>query len=754
MRKILLFCLFPFFSYSLSLSSSLTTILEPIFLATKGNPPGAEKIDFDDSFWKPLSMPTNLREALGEADDYWIRLHLYLPQKTSSPLAIFLGYVYASDAFYINGQYIDGHGIFPRYVNAHDTLRFYPLFRLEPGKTNILAWHIKGAHLGYSGFYLFPPKAGNMFELLWNVYWMDFLSLIFLVVYSVIAAYLLFFFIKRPAQKDYLSFGLFLVALILYYLARNQLKFFLWRYYSLSKQIEYLSYYLIVPFFLLFLRISMKDKRKIGTLLQSLTFLSALPGYIFAWMTNWNMAAQYNYNFYQPLMFGSAVIYMIFLLIAEFPKKKEAKLFLSGFIFIILCIIYDIGVARGLIPTLSITPFAFFGFVVFFALILANRFVQIYSDLEDLNKNLEQKVHERTRELEESNERLLQAQKQIQFELNLAQRIQQSMMPKEFESMHPVKLFGTYLPMEELGGDFYDVYKTENRYLHLIIADVSGHGVPSALIAMMAKAFINYYSENNPDPAFVVSAVNKDLCRQLSDVENYLTLFYAVVDTFTNTLAYVNAGHVTIFLLKQNGEIQKLPAQTPFLGKFENLGFPAARLSLNAGDKIILYTDGITETRNHEHTLFGEGHFMDILAQNSTLSPEELTSLILHEIDKFRGNMPYGDDITLLVVEFPADVQEILHQEDIGKLYEKALINYKNNRLEEAEKLLAILLQNQTLTPEDTYRISILAGNLASQQNKWQEAYLHWKKALDIHPENEKLKTNILTLEKKINKTP
>ncbi|MFN3659996.1 MAG: SpoIIE family protein phosphatase, partial [Brevinematales bacterium] len=310
------------------------------------------------------------------------------------------------------------------------------------------------------------------------------------------------------------------------------------------------------------------------------------------------------------------------------------------------------------------------------------------------------------------------------------------------------------LPMEELGGDFYDVYKTENRYLHLIMADVSGHGVPSALIAMMAKAFINYYSENNPDPTFVVSAVNKDLCRQLSDVENYLTLFYAVVDTFTNTLAYVNAGHVTIFLLKQNGEIHKLPAQTPFLGKFENLSFPTKKLSLNAGDKIILYTDGITETKNHEHALFGEGHFMDILVQNSTLSPEELTSLVLHEIDKFRGNMPYGDDITLLVVEFPADVQEILHQEDIGKLYEKALINYKNNQLEEAEKLLAILLQNQTLTPEDIYRISILAGNLASQQNKWQEAYLHWKKALDIHPENEKLRANILALEKKLDKKP
>ncbi|MCX7882136.1 MAG: SpoIIE family protein phosphatase [Brevinematales bacterium] len=751
------FFFFPLVSYGLSFTGSITTITEPVFLATKGNPPGAERLDCDDSTWTRISLPTNLRSVLGEAEDYWVRWHLYIPPTSHEPLAIFMGYIYASDAFYINGKYHDGHGIFPTYENAHDTWRFYSLFSVIPGKTNILAWHIKGAFKNYTGADRAPFQIGPYLPLFWKVYKMDIVGLGFLIVYTCIWAYLMLFFLQRPSQKDYLAFSFFILALIIYSFTRTQVKFFLWRNYTLLKQIEYLTYYLLVPCFLLFIRVFFEDKRPVGRGIQYFSFSMAIPGYVLAFFADWEKANVYNFSFYQPLIFTSGVSYILFLLLRYFKKSKEAKLFLGGFVFIILAILHDIALARGFLNTRPITPFAFFGFVVFFALVLANRFVQLYHRLEDLNKNLEQKVHERTQELEESNERLLQAQKQIQFELELAQRIQQSMMPKQFDNMLPVKLHGMYMPMEELGGDFYDVYKTQNRYLHLIIADVSGHGVPSALIAMMAKAFLNYYSENDPDPASVVAAVNTDLCRQLGDVENYLTLFYGVVDMETHTLSYVNAGHVSIFYLSPSGEVHKLVAQTPFLGKFEHLCFSAQTLSLDGGGKLVLYTDGITETRNEKNTLFGEGHFMDILSFHSKKSPEELTSLILEELDHFRGSMPYGDDITLLIVEFPpetAEIKEVFPQQDVGKLYEKALMNYKNNNLEEAERLLTTLLEYHTLSPEDIYRISILAGNLASQQNKWNDAYSHWKKALDIHPENEKLRSYLVTLEKKLKKTP
>ncbi|URA10403.1 SpoIIE family protein phosphatase [Thermospira aquatica] len=735
---------------------SIHVITNAVFRVTKGNPVGAEKPDFDDTSWIKTSLPTNLRTLLGEAEDYWIRFDLFIPENYDKPWAVCSGYIYASDAFYLNGSLVDSHGIFPQLENSHDAIRFYPLFNLLPGKTNILAWHVKGSHLEYTGIYLYPVQIGNYFELFWKVYSMDIVSIGFLLIYLFISLYLFLFFVKRPGEKDYLVFSLFILSLAVYSLTRTQVKFFISREYALWKQIEYLTYFLIVPLFLLFIRLFFKDQRKVGKILQILTFFMALPGYGFAFTSAWSQIANYNYNIYQPTMFLSSVVYIIYLLIRNAKTNKEARLFLGGFGFLLVSIIYDILVARGFISSQPITAFTFFGFIVFFALVLAGRFVNLYQQLEELNQHLEQKVRDRTRELQESNEQLLMAQKQIRFELELAQRIQRSMMPQQFDTLHPLLLHGTYLPMEELGGDFYDIFKTENRYLHVLIADVSGHGVPSALIAMMAKAFVNYYSEQSHDPSYIVAHTNRDLCRQLVDVENYITLFYAVIDLETNLCHYVNAGHVNIFHVTKEGKITKLSAQTPFLGKFEELNFSSTAITLSPEDKLVLYTDGITETRNPENNLFGEGAFIDLLSQNADKTPSELTHILLNKLDEFRQDIPYGDDITLLIVQscepgshkknFTRDISEA------SKLYEKALQSYKEQQFQETEKLLGLLLEHTDLPPEDIYRVSILAGNLASQQGKWEKAYQAWKKALEIHPENEKIRENIKALERKLGK--
>ncbi len=754
-RFILVWVLFPLVVYA---THPIQVVTNAVFRVTRGSPVGAERPDFDDSTWMKTTLPTNLRTLLGEAEDYWIRFNLFVPENYDKPWAVCPGYIYASDAFYLNGKLIGSHGIFPKLENAHDMVRFYPLFHLLPGQTNVLAWHIKGSHRGYTGVYLYPIKVGNYFNLFWDVYWMDVVTIAFLIIYLFIGFYLFLFFVKRPSEKDYLVFSLFIFCLAAYSITRTQIKFFLSREYTLWKQIEYFNYFLIVPLFLLFIRVFFRDKRRMGKILQTLNFLMALPGYGFALTASWDMIASYNYAIYQPTIFASSVLYIIYLLIRYARTNREARLFLGGFGCMLVAIIYDILVARGFISSQPITPFTFFGFIVFFALVLAGRFVDLYKQLEELNQHLEQKVHDRTRELEESNEQLLLAQKQIRFELELAQRIQRSMMPQHFDALHPLLLHGTYLPMEELGGDFYDIFKTNNRYLHVLIADVSGHGVPSALIAMMAKAFLNYYSEQGHDPAHIVAQTNRELCRQLSDVENYLTLFYAVIDLETNLCQYVNAGHVSIFHVTREGKLTKLSAQTPFLGKFENLEFSSASLTLNPEDKIILYTDGITETRNPENKLFGEGALMDFLVTHADKSPSELTHDLLARLDEFRQDMPYGDDITLLIVQTSDPISTkkdySLDISEAGKLYEKALQSYKDQQFEETEKLLGLLLEHTNLSPEDLYRIFILAGNLASQQGKWEKAYQAWKKALEIHPENEKLRGNIVALEKRLGKKP
>jgi len=747
---LILCLLLPLMGYSLSLSSTVTTIEEPVFRVIAGNPPGAEKPDFDDTAWQRVRFPTNLRSVLGESDDYWVRLALYVPHNAPSLPAISLGYLYASDAFYLNGTYEGGHGLFPRYENAHDVIRFYPLLNLIPGQTNLLAWHIRGLHRHYTGPIFLPPRMGPAGSLFVTIYGMDIVSLVFLIIYGVIAVYLLFFFVNRPSQKDYLSFGVFLIALITYYVARNQLQFFLHRNYTLTKQVEYIAYYALFPLFLLFMRVFFEDRSHLGRWTEMASVGAAGGGYLLALMANWDMAATYNYSFYQPCIMLPAVLYIIILLLRNFAHRKEARLFLGGFVFVIFAIIYDVGVARGWIPTLSITPFVFFAFIVSFALILANRFVLLYTELEDLNKHLEQKVQERTRELEESNHRLIQAQKQIHFELELAQRIQRSLMPSSFDSLSSVAVNGIYMPMEELGGDFYDIY-TKPGFFHCVVADVSGHGVPSALIAMMAKALLSHQRTLHDDPAAIVLAVNQEMCAQLSDVENYLTLFYAVIDLTHQTLSYINAGHVPVLYIRNQGEVLRLEAQTPFLGKFEDLSFQSATIPVAAGDHIVLYTDGLVETRNEDQQFFGEENLLRILLANQDKSPEEISRLVIDELNHFRGSLPWSDDITLLVIQIPTKTSH-LSEQDIGILYEKALKSYKQNHLEETERFLSLLMACHSLSDEDTYRVYILAGNLASQQQKWEKAYAYWTKALAIHPENQRLSANIQWLEKKLNR--
>ena len=753
MRALQLLIFLPLMMWGITLSPDIQTLTQAVFLATPGNNPLYQTPEYDDSSWTKISLPTNLQVVLGKADDYWIRFHFYVPEDYHSLSAIHVGFIYSADAFYLNGKLMGGHGVYPTYENAHDTLRWYLLHPLIPGKTNTIAWHIKGKFQGYTGMVRYPIRIGPAVPLFFEIYGTDFITLVFLSMYVIVMMYFLLFFFRRRDQKDYLWFGLFLADLIVYSLCRIQIKFFFFTNYTLWKQIEYITYYLLFPFFLMFIRTSLDDKNKIGQYILIFDLLLGIPGYIIAFLANWPLANSYNFRFYQITVFPLTIGYTFFLFIKKYKTSSQARFFLGGFVFILMAVIYDVSVARGVIKTAPIMPFAFFGFIIFYAFILANRFINLYQEVEKLNAHLEDLVADRTKQLEESNRRLLESQQQIQFELSLAQRIQQSMMPSDFQFLKPTTAYGVYIPMEELGGDFYDLYQKRDASLHIMIGDVSGHGVPAALIAMTAKALLSYYSETSQDVGFILSSVNKELCRQLESVENYLTLWYGIIDQTTGTCSYVNAGHPRMFLLSSDGTIQTLEAKTPFLGKFPELTFTSSSITLKPSDKLILYTDGVTETRNREGKLFGEGQFMDLLTANASLTPEALAKLILSRLDKFRDNQKISDDTTFFIVEFPAFSEtKRLATYEVATLYEKALQNYNHGNLQEAQKLLENLRENVELTDEERYRILLLLGNLYIQLNRREKAYQVWQDALSIHPENERLSKNIAILQKELRK--
>ena len=206
------------------------------------------------------------------------------------------------------------------------------------------------------------------------------------------------------------------------------------------------------------------------------------------------------------------------------------------------------------------------------------------------------------------------------------------------------------LPAKEVGGDFYDFIPLAEHSLGLVIADVSGKGVPAALFMALSRALMRANSLHEPRVANAVIQTNQ-LILECATSELFVTLFYAIVDTQNRTLRYVNAGHnPPILFRKATGDIQLLEADGIALGVLEEIELEEKEVSLEQGDLILLYTDGVTESINPEKEEFGEERLITLIQENHTLSAKELVQKIQNEIMTFTEDEPQFDDFTLMVV--------------------------------------------------------------------------------------------------------
>lgn len=264
----------------------------------------------------------------------------------------------------------------------------------------------------------------------------------------------------------------------------------------------------------------------------------------------------------------------------------------------------------------------------------------------------------RTRKLLEKQIRDSEERQRISTELDIATRIQADMLPCIFPAFPERPEFDIYAsmnPAKEVGGDFYDFFMVDETHLAIVIADVSGKGVPAALFMVIGKTLINDHTKPDTDLGKVFSEVNELLCSSNNE-GLFITAFEGVLDLVTGEFCFVNAGHEMPFIARSGNayEPYKLPAGFVLAG-MEGMKYQSGSIRLSPGDKIFQYTDGVTEATNASHELYGMKRLADILARNTAKPPAELLPIIKADIDAFVGDAPQFDDITMLCVEYLTD---------------------------------------------------------------------------------------------------
>jgi sigma-B regulation protein RsbU (phosphoserine phosphatase) len=256
--------------------------------------------------------------------------------------------------------------------------------------------------------------------------------------------------------------------------------------------------------------------------------------------------------------------------------------------------------------------------------------------------------------LREAREQLARQLLEINNELEMAREIQLSILPHEIPKIKGLEIAARYLAMSSVAGDFYDFIVVDEKHLGILIADVSGHGLPAALIASMLKGALAAQSQHAFDPPRVLGGLNRSLCGRFK--HHFVTAAYVFVDMEKKSMSYAGAGHPPLLLWRAStGSASEVLQNGLLLGFFTEAAYPAVEFPVEPGDKVVLYTDGILETRSPSKQEFGGDLFKGFLESNHNLNAETFADSLLDELSVWSGH-PRGngqeDDITLLALDF------------------------------------------------------------------------------------------------------
>jgi phosphoserine phosphatase RsbU/P len=243
----------------------------------------------------------------------------------------------------------------------------------------------------------------------------------------------------------------------------------------------------------------------------------------------------------------------------------------------------------------------------------------------------------------------------VSSELAIGRRIQLALLPHRFPSVPGWSFAADYEAAREVGGDMFDVFPLRGRTerIALLVADVTGKGIPAALLMADVRALLHAAADNADGPADALGRVNRILVTERA-TSQFVTAALLVVDTATGVVRHASAGHELPLVVRGTGGIDALDNSGPLLGAFADARFDEREARLEPGDALVLYTDGVTETRDETRRFYGEDRLLGVLAGVCGVAASEIVGTVIRDVRAFRGDAEPFDDLTLLVARHEA----------------------------------------------------------------------------------------------------
>ena len=232
-------------------------------------------------------------------------------------------------------------------------------------------------------------------------------------------------------------------------------------------------------------------------------------------------------------------------------------------------------------------------------------------------------------------------------ELQVASEIQRLLIPQDIPRLKFLEIAAAYMPCKEVGGDFYDILQLDDNRFIFVVADVSGKGIPGAMVVSNMQATLRAYLEYSADLISIVTRLNELIIRQTT-ADRYITFFIALYDHHEKSLTYINAGHNPPLLISAEGQITELRKGGVFIG-YVPWEFESETLPFNPGDLLLLYTDGVVEAMNDKEEEFEFSRLKEIVIQNHSQSVEQIRDHIFNAVKHHVGSNPLQDDYTMMI---------------------------------------------------------------------------------------------------------
>ncbi|TGK91807.1 stage II sporulation protein E [Leptospira brenneri] len=711
--------------------------------------------NFLEKEWKRVSIPGNLyqkKENYAEKKIVTLAKWISFPEDKFTQFSLRLGIINDRDKTYLNGQMIGNTGEWnSEEPQAYDKLRIYqiPATAIRYGKKNLLIIKIQPYFKTSGGIEQDETILGPTDKITSRFYKDEFIKLLFLTIYTTVGGYFLFLFIRRRKDRENLFFALFSFSFVIYNFLRNQLKYEFDFSFLTMKKLEYMVILLLIPLMYHFLRTLFDEKYNIlGKVLDSIQLLSFL---FFAFSKNIEIFSFSLTNLIQPTWLLYVVL--IFMILFKNLRKKERRAFYItiGITFVLIAAIMDSATNRNYWVFPRVMGYTFLVFNVSLAIILANSFVKLNEEVEDLNKNLEKKVEERTDALNESLNQLQILKENQDGDYFLTSLLIHPLA--RIENQIPEIKIETYTNQKkkfhfrgkdgEIGGDICivgTVHLDSGIYTVFANGDAMGKSIQGAggalVLGVVFQAVLSRakssYSKSRPPELWL-----KDLYLELQSVFvsfdgsmlSSVVLGMVASDGF---VYYTNAEHPWSILYR-DGVASFIETELTM----RKLGFPKNEkyfqiktLSLEPGDILLIGSDGRDDIGFKK-----EDEKIRSINEDETLIlrfAERAKANLLNLVDEIINSGEITDDLSFLKIEYNPKTHRMSLPDFVRREYLEIKNKTKEEKYREALERLSPLMENFS---HPTF--FALAGKLYYQLKNWKDAVENLKLASAKNPNRE-----------------